>query len=225
MVHDGDKDSVRDHAKRVLSGEVGAPIEHRIIHKNGAIRWVRNTGVPRFDNDGCLIAYDGLITDITERKTAEDTIVRAKKEWEDTFDAIAEIIFIADRDHKIVRANKAHKEITGLYNADFVGRPYYEVFPRMNHPHEISLKAIETGRVEEVEIAMAPLGKIFHIKTYPSRDSEGAYLFSVHVMEDITERKQAEEVLRRYSAKLEEEVRKRTEDGDSGKRIPRKKHD
>ena len=71
MVDEQDKPRVMDQAGRVLNGETIPPLEHRIIHKNGAIRWVNNTMVPRFDDQGTLVAYDGLVSDITKRKLAE----------------------------------------------------------------------------------------------------------------------------------------------------------
>ncbi len=70
MVHEEEKEMVMEHAHKILSGKM-LPIEHRIIHKSGAVRWVRNTPVLRYDQEGRIIAYDGLIVDITERKAAE----------------------------------------------------------------------------------------------------------------------------------------------------------
>jgi signal transduction histidine kinase len=55
-------------------------LEHRIIHKNGSVRWIRNTTVPRKDAHGRLTAYDGLVYDITERKQAEERLTRAHAE-------------------------------------------------------------------------------------------------------------------------------------------------
>ena len=46
MVYEQDRDAVMDQAARILSGEKVSPLEHRIIHRDGSIRWVRNTPVP-----------------------------------------------------------------------------------------------------------------------------------------------------------------------------------
>ncbi len=46
-------------------------IEHRILHKDGRVRWVRNTVVHHYDEEGVLARYDGLIEDITARKFAD----------------------------------------------------------------------------------------------------------------------------------------------------------
>ncbi|MBI2438434.1 MAG: PAS domain S-box protein, partial [Lentisphaerae bacterium] len=71
MVYPLDRKLVLDQAERLLKGETIQPLEHRIIHKNGLIRWIRNTPVPHRDGAGRLVAYDGLVSDITERKLAE----------------------------------------------------------------------------------------------------------------------------------------------------------
>jgi signal transduction histidine kinase len=49
-------------------------LEHRILHKSGSIRWIRNTPVPRKDEAGRLVGYDGLVSDITEHKRAEEEL-------------------------------------------------------------------------------------------------------------------------------------------------------
>ncbi len=79
MVYDDDKEAIAKQAERILSGERVPPFEHRIFHKNGAIRWMRNSTVPLYDVKGHIIAYDGLISDITERKRLEEQLLHAQK--------------------------------------------------------------------------------------------------------------------------------------------------
>jgi PAS domain S-box-containing protein len=71
MIYPEDKDIVLQQIARLLRGETPPPIKHRILHKNGSIRWFRNTSVPVFDSKGKLIAYDGLVVDISEIEFAE----------------------------------------------------------------------------------------------------------------------------------------------------------
>jgi len=72
MVHEEDRSAVQGQATQVLLGQYTQPLEHRIRRKDGAIRWVRSTLVPHYDIQGKLVSYDGLISDITERKQAEE---------------------------------------------------------------------------------------------------------------------------------------------------------
>lgn len=75
MIHPEDRDKVMQQAEELRAGQDAEPIEHRIIHKDGSIRWIRNIPSLRYDTQGNLVAYDGLITDITERKNAEEALI------------------------------------------------------------------------------------------------------------------------------------------------------
>ena len=72
MVHPDDRETVLKYVERIVSGEAVPPIEHRILHKDGSTRWIRDTVIHRRDGSrGELIGYDGLVEDISERKRAE----------------------------------------------------------------------------------------------------------------------------------------------------------
>ena len=71
MVVEEDRELVTDMSNRALAGEQIEPFEHRILHKDGSVRWVRNSMVLNQDASGKMISYDGLIRDITEKKHAE----------------------------------------------------------------------------------------------------------------------------------------------------------
>lgn len=71
MIDERDRPAVMDQAAKVLAGEAAPPLEHRIVHQDGSIRWVRNTPVLHRDASGRVVSYDGLISDITGRKRAE----------------------------------------------------------------------------------------------------------------------------------------------------------
>jgi signal transduction histidine kinase/ActR/RegA family two-component response regulator len=70
---------VAEGMRRILAGERIEPVEHRIRRKDGAVRWVRHTPVLRFADNGEVIAYDGLIQDITERRALQDQLLQAQK--------------------------------------------------------------------------------------------------------------------------------------------------
>lgn len=72
MVYEEDRPAVLEQATMMLKGQPAPYLEHRIVHRDGSIRWVRNTPVLRYDADGNLTAYDALIYDITDRKKAEE---------------------------------------------------------------------------------------------------------------------------------------------------------
>ncbi len=79
MVFEEDRELVVEQSRSIIAGSPAAPFEHRLIHKDGSLHWVRNTPVPRYGRDGRLAAYDGLITDITAIKTLENQLRQAQK--------------------------------------------------------------------------------------------------------------------------------------------------
>jgi len=72
MVHQQDRDAVAALARAILTEWQPQSLEHRIIHKDGSVRWVRSTLVPNPDPQGTLVSYDGVILDISEQKQAEE---------------------------------------------------------------------------------------------------------------------------------------------------------
>jgi PAS domain S-box-containing protein len=107
MVHQEDREAVNKQSDDILTGKA-LPIEHRIMHKNGSIRWVRNTPVPRYDEQKGLASYDGLVVDITERKAAEEALIKYK-------DTLEQRVSVRTRELDVARklaeaANKAKSE-------------------------------------------------------------------------------------------------------------------
>ena len=74
IVPEEDRSIVQEQIQKLFAGEPVGPVEHRIVRKDGAIRWISNMPVPAYDRDGRLVAYDGVVQDITERKRAEEEL-------------------------------------------------------------------------------------------------------------------------------------------------------
>ena len=82
MVHPDDRQEVCKQASQCISGEEIEPLEHRIVHKDGSVRWLKSTLVRCYDVQDNLVSYDGLLQDITERKEAEEKMRRARDDAE-----------------------------------------------------------------------------------------------------------------------------------------------
>lgn len=97
MVHDEEKYLIERISRKLVIGQEVVPFEHRIIHKNGTVRWVRHTPVLRWD-EGKLLGYDGLIADITERKRMEGALRVAKEQAEAANKAKSEFLLNISHD-------------------------------------------------------------------------------------------------------------------------------
>ena len=74
MVVPEEKASVANRFLKILNNDELPPSEHRIICKNGKIRWIRDTAIPKYDSKGKLISYDGVIKDITKQKQMDQVL-------------------------------------------------------------------------------------------------------------------------------------------------------
>ncbi len=114
MVHEEDRQAVVEQAALILSGNEAPPLEHRIYHKDGRIRWVKNRPVPHFNGEGRLVAYDGLISDITERKLAEEEIRTYNEELLTINRVVTACSSLLDLREVLDRVLKETMEIVGL---------------------------------------------------------------------------------------------------------------
>ncbi len=68
MIFPDDRDMVKAWTERILTLHEALPIEHRIRKKDSSLRWIRNTPVLKFNPDGTLNSYEGIVQDITDQK-------------------------------------------------------------------------------------------------------------------------------------------------------------
>jgi PAS domain S-box-containing protein len=143
---------------------------------------------------------------------AEEAILRAKEEWERTFDAVPDLVTILDNDYRIVRVNKAMANRLHLTSEQCIGLKCYEAVHGASQPAALCPHALtrQSGQQHIAEIHEPRLEGDFLVSTTPLRDAQGQLTGSVHVARDITERKQAEEALQKAHDELEIRVQERT---------------
>lgn len=91
MIHPEDRERVQTSINDMLSGRGTSPVEHRLIRRDGAVVWVRDTIVPFYDMNKRVSKYDGMIEDITKRKHTEEQIQRLNNELEQKIQQLIEI--------------------------------------------------------------------------------------------------------------------------------------
>ncbi len=130
--------------------------------------------------------------------------MKAKEEWEQTFNTVPDLIAILDRERRIVQLNRAMAERCGIPKEEAVGMRCYEVLHEAGCPMEgcPSEQMFRDGRNHEKEIYEKKLDSHFWITVTPLRDMDGEITGCVHVCRDITEHKRAEDEKKAIQAKL-----------------------
>ncbi len=207
MVHPDDRRAVVEQAERVSGGEAPPPLDHRLMHKNGEQRWMRNTVVPRRDEDGHVIAYDGLIRDITARKTAEEKLLKSEAFYHSLVESLPQHIIRKDLNERFTFANQKFCQLVGKPLEQIVGRTDFDFF----HP-DLAVKyqnddrhVIKTGKIfEAIEVNQAPGGERRYVNVIksPIHGPTGDIIGIQGIFWDITERMRAEDDLRKAHSDL-----------------------
>ncbi|MDT8377212.1 MAG: PAS domain S-box protein, partial [Mariprofundaceae bacterium] len=213
LIHPDDLETIFREVKKQLSGQSTAAFVNRYRHKDGGYRWLEWQAAPVSESKLLYAAAN----DITEQKQAEvllqqqlqeseksryatlymledmnesrALIEQGKREWEQTFDAVTNPIFLHDDEFRIIRANRAYAGQAGIEIGEVIGKLYWEVFPKGDGPLPGCLKALK--KAEEEEISTED-GRVFLSRSYTIPATEHNHHASIHVMQDITGRKQAE---------------------------------
>ncbi len=193
------KDETKTFIEKIKQGQRLLHYETVRVRKDGEEINVSLTLSPIFDTSHHLIGISTIARDITQRKKNDDAILRAKEEWEHTFDSVPDLIAILDTNFQVVRANKAMANRLGVDPEEAVGLTCYEVVHGLDSPPSFCpyMKLLEDGQEHTVEVHEDRLGGDFIVSVSPLHDSEGKLSGIVHVARDITDRKKAEDKIKK----------------------------
>jgi two-component system, cell cycle sensor histidine kinase and response regulator CckA len=177
------------------------------VHKNGKRAILMTNGVPILDSHGSLLGYRGADIDITERRKAEEALEETKEYLGNIINAIADPVFVKDKDHRFVMVNDAQCAAVGKSREELVGRTDSEFFPA----EEVEIfwqnddRVLKTGEEnisrELMTDAHGNVRVLVTKKTLYTDKSGRKYI--VGVVRDVGERERAEEELVKLNKAVE----------------------
>ena len=181
--------------------------EARLRRVDGAYRWFMHRVVPLRDDRGTIVRWYGTSSDIEDQRRSVDQL----REQARLLDLTHDSVFVRDLQDVITFWNRGAEERYGWTSDEVLGQVTHAllqtVFPL---PLEaITATLLETGRWEGELVHTRRDGTRVIVASRWSlqRDAEGRPTGTLETNNDITERKQAEEVLRRSEAYLAEAQR------------------
>ena len=195
MIYEEDKQIVTNLTGKILSGFNVLPLEHRIVHKNGSLRWVKNTLVVKRDAKGVPISYDGLIEDITMQKQADEVLRESEETAHALLNAPSDALFLLDNERRIIAVNEAEAHRFGKSIGELIGVCIDDLFPAelLKTRRTVINQVFRSGKPNHFEDEL--FGMHLENSLYPILDAQGKVTRIAVYSRDITERIRAQEAI------------------------------
>jgi diguanylate cyclase (GGDEF)-like protein/PAS domain S-box-containing protein len=203
------RDAFRDLTQRVAGGQEGS-LEFEIVGLKGTRRWLETRAVPLRDEVSGMQLVLGLTRDVTERRRAEAALRESEARFRQTFELAGSGVAHVSLEGRFLRVNRSLCRILGYSEQELVGRSVKEIsHPDDRDATDVARQHVRMGEADWIRAQKRYLRKggaivWVELTVALARDAEGNPLYEIAMLEDITERKNAESALR------ESEVRYRT---------------
>jgi PAS domain S-box-containing protein len=207
--HPEDSDVINEQRPRLYAGEIDeVRLEKRYVKKDGSVVWVQFTMVVERDAAGRPKYEIAIYDDITARRQAEERLRQSEERFRRTFELASSGLAHVGLDGRFLRANRRVCEIFGYSERELLALTVKDI----SHPEDRDLADGPRAKVIAGEVDSARLEKRYfrkdgrmvwvNIAIAMERDAEGRALYAISVLDDVTERKNAEAALREAHEEL-----------------------
>ena len=188
-----------------LRGEDVRPYDYSIIKKDGKrIEAINASKLIQYEGEAAIL---GIVTDITERKRAEQAIRESEERLKILFESAPDAIYLIDSEGKFIDGNRAAEELIGFAKEEVIGKSLAEIglLPGGQlSKAKANLKKVVAGKLSgPTEYILKRKDDTLisvEVRTFPVKI--GGKMLTLGIARDITKHKQTEKELLEHQAKL-----------------------
>jgi len=193
------RELVKNNMKRHLKGEEIPPYEYRLLTKDGKeIIGIHTTKLIDYEGERAIL---GIFTDISSRKKAEESLKESEERFRKVFEEGLVGIALADSDYHFIRANQLFCKMFGYSESELRELTFKDI----THPDYVVSSVEDAANVssggqsqkrEKIYIKKNGEQMWGEVTVSAVRNEKGEFLYFMAMVEDITERKEAERKLK-----------------------------
>ncbi|HEX6711258.1 MAG TPA: PAS domain-containing protein [Rubrobacter sp.] len=177
------------------------PLVLRWYRKDGGMIWTEQRNRPIYDEAGNVIAIEGIVRDITERKLAEEALRESEARFRLLAEKTSDLVCLHEPDGRYLYISPSCRRLLGYEPEELLGTDPYDLF----HPED--LKRIRSEAHEKALDGQGAVSVTYRIRkasgeytwfetlTEPILDENGEVVRLQTASRDVSERKRAEELL------------------------------
>jgi PAS domain S-box-containing protein len=176
--------------------------EFQMRRLDGGVIWVENQGVAIRNADGRTLYYEGTLKDITERKLAQEALRQSEERFRTAFENASVGMCLVGLDGVFLEVNAALASMIGYASFDLVGKPV----TAFTHPDDLAFRlqfvnGLASGKLSNGQQERRFIhrnGSVVWTMIWANlqKDPAGLPLHFISLVQDISERKKAEEELK-----------------------------
>jgi PAS domain S-box-containing protein len=209
-IHPDDQDSLTAVWNRLLATGQAGEMEARLRRHDGVYRWFLLRANPLRDENGNIVKWYGVNTDIEDRKRAEEAVAASERNLKLIIDTTPALIWTTDTKGRIDSVNKHYVDYVGLPLEEMPGQGWEIIHPddleRLSEMWKAVIAAGSTGQTEARLRRHDGVYRWFAFRASPLRDETGKIVRWYGVNTDIEDRKRAEAALRASERSLKRTI-------------------
>jgi sigma-B regulation protein RsbU (phosphoserine phosphatase) len=182
--------------------------ESKIFRKDGTVIWISENCRAVRDAQGKLLYYEGTVEDITQKRQMGDALQRSESLYHSLVETMPQGVFRRDAQGRFTFANQHYCKYHNIKLEEIIGKTDYDLHPKEaadKYWHD-DLNIMEKGETVEILEESQPVGssekQYHHVIKTPLRDETGKVIGLQGVFWDVTEKKRADEQIRRTTSEL-----------------------
>ncbi|MBD2200086.1 MULTISPECIES: PAS domain S-box protein [Calothrix] len=208
LIYPEDRQLVAREFSQAIATKNDYTVEYRVLWRDGSIHWLAEKGQGVYDESGKLLRMLGVLTDISDRKQAQENLLASEERFRSTFEQAAVGMSHISLDGKFILVNQRFCEIVGYTATEL----YNLTCPEITHPEDLSANLAGIEKLLAGEISTYSREKRYIRKNHSFiwvnftislvRDRSGKPNYFIAVIEDITQHRQTEAALRQNEERL-----------------------